>query len=214
LWNVCYLFFIKNCVFIETRIKNSTIWVFALLKERFPYLDTLKLQEKFGVGVEFFGKGDAKDLSSLKEYLQHFKIAALYCEFPSNPLLCSPQLKELWNLAQEHDFLVIVDETIGNFVNINVLPYCHLLVSSLTKVFSGDSNVMGGSMVINPNSNQKNNIFEKVQELYEDCLWGHDAIFLERNSRCFQRRIQIMNQNAERLCDALKNHPKGIIVFI
>ena len=39
---------------------------------------------------------------------------------------------------------MIVDETIGNFLNVNVLPFSDVVVSSLTKVFSGDSNVMGG----------------------------------------------------------------------
>lgn len=47
-------------------------------------------------------------------------------------------------MADEYDFAVVVDETIGNFINVNVLQYADVVVSSLTKVFSGDSNVMGG----------------------------------------------------------------------
>lgn len=47
-------------------------------------------------------------------------------------------------MAQKYDFAVVVDETIGNFLNVNVLPYADVVVSSLTKIFSGDSNVMGG----------------------------------------------------------------------
>ena len=41
-------------------------------------------------------------------------------------------------------FLIVVDESIGNNVNVEVLPYADMVVSSLSKVFSGDSNVMGG----------------------------------------------------------------------
>jgi len=40
--------------------------------------------------------------------------------------------------------MLVVDETVGNFVNVDVLPFADIVVSSLTKVFSGASNVMGG----------------------------------------------------------------------
>ena len=79
-----------------------------------------------------------KRLESGERYL------ALFCEFPGNPLLKSPDLKRIRDLANKFDFAVVVDETIGNFLNVNVLPYADVLVSSLTKLYSGDSNVMGG----------------------------------------------------------------------
>lgn len=56
----------------------------------------------------------------------------------------SPDLKRIRDLAEKYDFAVVVDETVGNFLNVNVLPYSDVVVSSLTKIFSGDSNVMGG----------------------------------------------------------------------
>lgn len=49
-------------------------------------------------------------------------------------------------LSRKYDFAVVVDETVGNFLNVHVLPYADVVVSSLTKVFSGDSNVMGGRL--------------------------------------------------------------------
>jgi cystathionine gamma-synthase len=69
---------------------------------------------------------------------------ALFTEFPSNPLLRSADLPRIRALADKYDFLVVVDETIGNFVNVEVLPYADIVVSSLSKIFSGDANVMGG----------------------------------------------------------------------
>jgi cystathionine beta-lyase/cystathionine gamma-synthase len=44
---------------------------------------------------------------------------------------------------------------------------------------------------------------------YEDLLWYEDAIFLERNSRNFATRVVRINQNAEALCDYLRQHPKS-----
>lgn len=68
----------------------------------------------------------------------------MFTEFPGNPLLKSPDLRRIRELADKYDFVVVIDETVGNFLNVNVLPYADIVVSSLTKVFSGDSNVMGG----------------------------------------------------------------------
>ena len=68
----------------------------------------------------------------------------LTTEIPSNPLLRTADLPRLRKLADKYDFLLMVDETIGNFVNVEVLPYADIVVSSLSKIFSGDANVMGG----------------------------------------------------------------------
>ena len=72
------------------------------------------------------------------------KILSLFCELPSNPLLKSPNIKRIRHLADQYGFLIVVDETIGNFCNVDVVFWADVVASSLTKVFSGDSNVMGG----------------------------------------------------------------------
>ena len=53
-------------------------------------------------------------------------------------------LRRLRELADQYDFLIVIDETIGNFANVGVLPYADVVVSSLSKIFSGAVNVMGG----------------------------------------------------------------------
>jgi cystathionine gamma-synthase len=118
---------------------------------RFPYTDTLKVLEKWGPGCHFFGHGNETDFAALEKLLADGRAAgddrplqALFCEFPSNPLLRSPDLVRLRALANDYGFVIVVDETIGNFVNVEVLQWADMVVSSLTKIFSGDANVMGG----------------------------------------------------------------------
>lgn len=112
---------------------------------RFPYIDTLKILEKWGPGCQFYGNGSAEDLDDLESRCKEGeRFLALFCEFPGNPLLKCPDLRRIRALADRFDFAVIVDETIGNFLNVHILPQADVVVSSLTKVFSGDSNVMGG----------------------------------------------------------------------
>ncbi|KAJ8295086.1 putative cystathionine gamma-synthase [Rhodotorula toruloides] len=173
----------------------------------FPYTDTLKILEKWGPGCHFFGRGLTSDLPSLRQTLQQSSppILALFCEFPSNPLLRSPPLHELRKLADEFGFLIVVDETIAGFVNVEVLPLADIVVSSLTKVFSGDSNVMGGSLVLNPKAPHYAALKAAQEATYEDAYFDEDAIYMERNSRDFQARVAQENSNAEMLCNYLRS---------
>ncbi|EJC97727.1 PLP-dependent transferase [Fomitiporia mediterranea MF3/22] len=187
----------------------------------FPYTDTLKILEKWGPGCYHFGHGLDSDIDALEKLLDELSpnhsesssppILALFTEFPSNPLLRSPNLPRLRALADKYDFLIVIDETVGNFVNVSVLPYADIVVSSLTKVFSGDSNVMGGSLVLNPSGRHYTLLKSTLQSEYDDIYFNEDAIFLERNSRQFHRRVQLINQNAEAICDFLKSFSPHLV---
>ncbi|KAH9880065.1 hypothetical protein J1614_002091 [Plenodomus biglobosus] len=175
----------------------------------FPYIDTLKITEKFGAASLFYGLGSNEELDDLEKRLEGGeRFMALFTEFPGNPLLRSPDLDRIRKLADKYDFYVVVDETIGNFINVNVLPYADVVVSSLTKVFSGDSNVMGGGLVLSPTSKNYALLKRTWNEDYEDNHWAEDSIFLERNSRDFVSRIERIDTNAEAICEILTSHPR------
>lgn len=168
----------------------------------FPYTDTLKILQKWGKGCTFFGNGTDAELDDFAKLLEDNEksgadpILALFCEFPSNPLLRSPDLARLRALADKYDFTIVIDETIGNFMNVDVMPYADIVVSSLTKIFSGDSNVMGGSLILNPNSKQYTSLKAALSRDYEDNYYPEDAVYMERNSRDFRSRIKKVNDNA------------------
>ncbi|KAH8153722.1 uncharacterized protein LAJ45_02535 [Morchella importuna] len=175
----------------------------------FPYIDTLKILQKFGPGCYFYGNGSQEDLDDLQAKCESGEeILALFCEFPSNPLLKAPNLVRIRELADKYNFAVVIDETVGNFLNVNVLPYADVVVSSLTKVFSGDANVMGGSSVLNPKGRYYQQLKQTLNTEFEDNYWGEDALFLERNSRDFVSRIARINKNAETISDLLRQHPR------
>ena len=56
----------------------------------------------------------------------------------------SVDLSRLRALADKYDFAIVVDETVGNFANVDVLPYADIVATSLTKIFSGQADTMGG----------------------------------------------------------------------
>ena len=117
------------------------------------------------LGCTFFGAGDQTELdcleTSLRQHRQHHStttasaaaggdgyvfaptggVSAVFTEFPSNPLLKCHDLQRLSRLAHEFGFLLVVDDTVGNFANIDLLHSQKLRVdmvcTSLTKMFNG-----------------------------------------------------------------------------
>lgn len=55
-----------------------------------------------------------------------------------------PDLLRLRRLADRYGFVLVVDETIGTFGNVDLLGDADIVVTSLTKTFSGYADVMGG----------------------------------------------------------------------
>jgi cystathionine gamma-synthase len=174
----------------------------------FPYVDTLKILQKFGPGCVFYGHASDADLDALEARLRGGeRFLALFCEFPGNPLLTCPDMGRIRQLADEYDFALVVDETIGTFANINVLQFADVVVSSLTKIFSGDCNVMGGSAIFNPGGRYYAALKAFALREFEDTYWAEDVIFMERNSRDFASRIDRANANAEAIAGVLRCHP-------
>ncbi|KIK75351.1 hypothetical protein PAXRUDRAFT_835708 [Paxillus rubicundulus Ve08.2h10] len=177
----------------------------------FPYMDTLKIAETLGSGVDFFGQGLDSDIDDIERMLAQGSmtkessppILALFTEFPSNPLLRIVNLPRLRALADKFDFLLIIDETVGSFANINVLPFADIVITSLSKFMCGLANVGGGSLVLNPNSRHYATLKDRMMYMYEDIYFHGDATIMEHNSRDFLRRVSIINDNAEVICDFL-----------
>ncbi|KAH9074308.1 PLP-dependent transferase [Lactarius deliciosus] len=183
----------------------------------FPFADTLRVLKEWGPGCYFLGHGLDSSIDELEGMLEAEQtnnpheppILALFTEFPSNPLLRSADLSRLRTLADKYDFLIVIDASIGNFINVDTLPFADIVVTSLSKLFSGGSNVMGGrhvfrlSLVLNPARKHYAALKERLLTRYEDVYFDEDAIFMERNSRNFSQRSAKIDANAERVCDLL-----------
>ncbi|MGA1130210.1 MAG: PLP-dependent transferase, partial [Chthoniobacterales bacterium] len=161
----------------------------------FPYTDTLKILSKFGHGVEFYPRGDAEDLARLRDLLAQEEIAGIFCEFPSNPLLHVPDLPALHAMAAAKGVPVVVDDTIGTFFNVDVLPHADFVATSLTKAISGEGDVMAGALTVNPHG-----LFAALPpSTAPGGIYARDLQILERNARDFPERMKIANRNAMEL---------------
>ncbi|KAF7974585.1 hypothetical protein HWV62_11854 [Athelia sp. TMB] len=170
----------------------------------FAFHSTIHVFEDFGPGCTHLGRGDAAALDELEAHLKAEAVAgrrvqAVWAEFPSNPLLVSPDLARLRALADAHRVALVVDDTIGSFANVDVLGAADVVVTSLTKSFSGYADVMGGSAALNPSSPLYAELKALFAARYESELADGDAAALERNSRDYLARSAVLNANAEAL---------------
>jgi len=185
----------------------------------FPYLDTLKLNSRTEIcpdGAEFFGFGDENDLSHLEAMLQKQRqrgknYCALFTEVPSNPLLQCPDLHRLRRLADEYDFCLVIDDTISNFLNVELLRsgLADAVCSSLTKLVSGRGDVIGGSLVTNPHTGRGRWMQRDFDDhnLQTGGMYVADAHALLCNSTDFAERNRRINETSEGLADWLVEHP-------
>lgn len=115
----------------------------------FTYELTMKIMEAFGPSYRFYSGGTDAEIDELERhidgrYRQGSKIQAVWCECPSNPLLRTTNMERLRDLADKYEFVVVVDDTIGTFANVDVLSIADIVVTSLTKWFNGFADVLAG----------------------------------------------------------------------
>ncbi len=174
----------------------------------FPYVDSLKVQEKFGAGVHFLKYNDDNDLAAVEEIIRNEKIAAVFCEFPGNPLLQSIALDKLSEILRVREVPLIIDDTVATWYNVDLREFADITTTSLTKFFAGSCDVIAGSLVINSASPLYDKLKPAVDNIYEDLLFTGDAQVLEKNSRDFSGRMEKINGTTEVICDYLRNHPE------
>ncbi|KAK5663319.1 hypothetical protein OQA88_3747 [Cercophora sp. LCS_1] len=156
-------------------------------------------------GFKHFGDVGQGLVDKLEEWLPGKEVAMVFLEFPSNPILESADLVGLRRLATKYNFPLVVDDTIGSFANIDVLPAADVIVTSLTKSFSGYANVMAGSVVFNPTSPLYVSLKATYTSLFTNIFFAGDADVLLANSKDYLPRSKILNRNALALATLFHN---------
>ena len=135
------------------------------------------------------------------------KIQALFCELPSNILLSSINLRRIRTLADKYEFIIACDDTVAGFANLDIIPYVDVVISSLTKTFSGTSNVTGGSLIINSRSQYYQTIHESLSINYENMCFPLDSEVLNNNCQNMTWRVKQYNDKTLPLVGLLSSHP-------
>lgn len=61
------------------------------------------------------------------------------------------------------------------------------------------------SLVLNPEGRHYEKLKTAINDVYEDMYWSADAVFMERNSRDFEKRVRQMNKSARAIAEFLRS---------
>jgi cystathionine gamma-synthase len=171
----------------------------------FPYVDTLKLQQKLGNGgILLHHLGTIE--TELRALLDQQRIAGCFCEIPGNPLLGCADLRRVSPLLRQRQVPLVVDDVVATPVNVDLAPYADLIATSLTKFFVGTGDAMGGALICNPKSPLYPELKRIVQAQHEELLWPEDAVVLAQHARAFPERMRRHNQTGCLIAERLREH--------
>ena len=179
------------------------------LQIEFPYVDTLKIQERFGNGVVYLNEAEGESFDEALQRIRAGEFAGVFAEIPSNPLLRTINLKRVSEACRFSRTPLVLDDSATGPLNVDVLPYADILTSSLTKWISGAGDVMGGAATVSADSPLAEALIESISEDAAECapLYIGDGEVLLSNLKGYAKRNATINANALELVAFLKDHP-------
>ncbi|MCP5516526.1 MAG: PLP-dependent transferase [Verrucomicrobiales bacterium] len=178
----------------------------ATVQLGFPYVDTLKLQQRFGRQAHLLHDLESAP-ADLRRLLEAGELAACFGEIPGNPLLGSVDLREITPQLRQHGVPFVADDVVATPFNIDLRDHADLIATSLTKFVAGSGAVMGGALICPPGSPHHAGLRAIIRRHHEELLWGADAAAIELGARGFPERMQQHNANGLAIAERLRTHP-------
>jgi cystathionine beta-lyase/cystathionine gamma-synthase len=166
------------------------------------FFDTVKLFEKGIVDAECEVVPDPFDVDGLARVVRAHAadLVGIVAEVPSNPLVQTPDVQVLRELADEVGCAVVLDSTLGTPHNVDVVGYADVVCESLTKYAAGSADVLLGTAVVNPASAFADQLREAVPG-HGEPPYPRDAARLAERIRGYGDRMRRVNANAMVLAD-------------
>ena len=187
--------------------KGRTVWI----QLGWLYVDNIRIVEKFTEDPVVIYQMDS--LESIKEALRTNKnVAGIITEVPTNPLLQTADLVELYEVAAESGCMVLSDISVGSSVCINAISHSDVVVESLTKFASGSGDVMMGAAIINPDSAFYSELRPLV-ERYVEAPYISDLERLAYRIQDYEGRMSRIDSSVKTIKSSLRNHPAVAQLF-
>ncbi|MEP4079349.1 PLP-dependent transferase [Haloferula sp.] len=179
------------------------------LQLEFPYVDSLKVQERIGNGVVFLNETEGESFDEALSRIRQGEFAAVFTEVPSNPLLRCPDLPRVSEACREGGTPLVVDDSSVGPSNVNVLPWADVVTGSLTKWLSGAGDVMGGVVIVRSDSEFAGELNAPIRQESEKTapMYVGDAQVMLSNLKGYPARMDGPNATALRLVEMLVEHP-------
>ena len=158
---------------------------------------------RFGVECTFVDESNVKEWeAAIQPNTKMF-----YLESPSNPLLTITDLKEVANIAKQHDILTASDNTFMTPLSQHPLELgIDIVIHSATKFINGHSDVVAGLVVTN--NEDLHTQLKMHQKALGGTLGAEDAWLMLRGVKTMGLRMEKSIANAQQLADYLVTKPQ------
>lgn len=167
-----------------------------------------KVYAQYGIKFRFVPMREASEVA------QYFtdKTKLVWVETPTNPLLNVIDIAAMAALCKQHGAMLAVDNTFSTpFLQTPLDLGADIVVYSLTKYMGGHSDTVMGALVLNDDE-----LTERLRFLQNACggtPGPQDCFLVLRGLKTLHLRMERHCQNARRVAEYLKAHPRVDKVF-
>jgi Cystathionine beta-lyases/cystathionine gamma-synthases len=159
--------------------------------------------EHYGIKFHFV---DTSDPERIAEKISS-ATRLIWVETPTNPTLKLADIEAIGKVAKSADVLLAVDNTFASPYLQNPLDLgADIVMHSVTKYIGGHSDVVMGALVLNEKA-----LYDQLFFYYNACggtPGPQDSFLVLRGIKTLHVRMKAHCENAKRVADYLKDHPK------
>jgi cystathionine gamma-synthase len=187
--------------------RGRTIWV----QLGWLYRDTIALLKRFtsDSARDYVYLCNVTDQAVLERLFaeQGSRIAGIFAETPTNPLIQTPDVPALASLARRHGARLILDPSIASLFCVDVLAYADVVVNSLTKFAARDGDIMAGLVAVNPAGPDAAALRAAIARKLEP-VYPRDLARLAEEIGGYEAFMAGLNSATPRIVSFLEAHPK------
>ena len=187
--------------------RGRTVWV----QLGWLYRDTIALLRRFtpDPARDYVYLPDVFDRAALERVLAEKgdRIAGVFAETPTNPLIQTPDVPALAALARQHGARLILDPSIASLFCVDVLAHADLLVNSLTKFAASEGDIMAGLVAVNPAAPDADALRRGLAQELEP-VYPRDLARLAAEIGEYESLVATLNATTPRIVAFLESHPK------
>ncbi len=172
------------------------------------YRQIRRVHERYGVHGHFV---DMSNPAEVEKALSE-KTKLLWVETPTNPMLKVVDIRKMVEIAHAKGVRVAVDNTFASPYLQNPLDLgADIVLHSATKYLGGHSDVVMGAIIVKDPALAETLYF--LQNAVGAVPGPNDCFLVLRGIKTLHLRVERACQNARRIADFLRNHPKVSKVY-
>ncbi|MGH7943974.1 MAG: PLP-dependent transferase [Opitutaceae bacterium] len=192
-------------------LRGRTVW----LQLGWLYLDTIAILKKFtDSAADYVYVRDPLDQEGIERiFARHgSRIAGVFAELPTNPLIQTPDIAALSALCRQHGAHLLLDPSVVSVFDVDVLAHADAVVSSLTKYTASEGDVIAGVVAINPAGTDAAELRSRTSRLAEP-VYPADLARLAAQIDQTESVLARVHANTVKVAAFLEAHPKVRSVY-